>query len=158
MIKRPPPPPSSSSSTSEDLESEEREGKAKNGKAIKRPNQKFESERKIKPAVKQSATALSTTPQMSARPPTKVGVTVSVQSTVSEVAKKSRLTVGEKQSGEAGISIELRRACDGAMTGLPGEGSQFAPRVEDEELNELILPKELRNMHVVHILFCERDA
>ena len=79
-------------------------------------------------------------PQVNATPPTTVAISVSVESTVSEVAKKSRRTVGEHQTGEAKICIEeLRRACVGAMTAFLGEGFRFARSVEYEEESQLLL-------------------
>ena len=83
---------------------------------------------------------------------------VSVESTVSEVAKKSRRTVGEQQTCEVKINIEeLRRPCVGAMTALFGEGFRFARRVEYEEVSQLIPPVKNRKMCVVVIKFCEVD-
>ena len=123
LIKRPTQPPSSSSSTSEKLDSDEREHQAKCVKGSKRSNLKSESKPKIKPAVKEIAREGSKMPQLNAPPPKTLAISVSIESTVSEVAKRSRQTVGEQQTGDARIYIEeLRRACVGAITGLLGEG------------------------------------
>ena len=157
-MDRRPTPSTSSSSASEELDSDDRGPKAKRGKGSKRVVQKSATKQKNKPATKQSATAGSTTPQVNATPPTTVDISVSVESTVSTAAKKSRRTGGEQQTGEARIYVEeLRRACVGAMTALLGEGFRFARRVEYEEVCQLIPLEKLPKMCVVTIKFCEVD-
>ena len=136
LMKPTPSRPSSTNSTSEELYSDEREPKAKSGKVSKPPVRKSESKSKIKTSVKQSAPSGSTTPQVSATPPTTVAISVYVESTVSERAKKSRRTVGEQQTGEARIYREdLLRACVGAMSTLLGEGFRLERRVVYEEMS-----------------------
>ena len=113
---------------SEDLDSVEREPKAKRGKGSKRVAKKT---KKSKPVVKQRVTAMSTTPSVSATPARTVAVSVSVESTVSIVAKKSRRTTGAQQTGDVKINTEdLRRACVGAMMQMLCEGYQFARHVD----------------------------
>ena len=74
--------------------------------------------------MKKKAIAWSTRALLRAAPPRTVAVTVSIQSTLSEVAKISGRTVGDTT-----IYIdELRRAFFGAMTHLLGDGFQFARR------------------------------
>ena len=158
LMDRPPTPSTSSGSVSEDLDSDEREPEAKRGKGSRRVVKKSATKPKDKPAAKQSATAGSTTPQVNTTPLTTVDISVSVESTVSTVAKKSRRTGGEQQTAEVKINVEeLRRACVGAMTALLGEGFRFARRIDYEEVSQLIPLEKLRKMCVVSIKFCEVD-
>ena len=127
MIKRRRTPPSSSSPRRRSWTSKRANLKQNEGNGASEVLKKCELERIMKPPVKQSTTAWSTTPQFSPTPTKMVAVTVSRESAVSEVAKNSRRTVGVHQVGDTRIYIdEMRRACVAAMTALLGDGFQVA--------------------------------
>ena len=102
----------------EDLDSEDRGHIPKRGKANKRVAKK---KPKSIPVTKRPAADASITPRVRTAPVTSVAVTVSVESPVSTVAKKSRRTTAEQLGDDVKIDIEeFRQACVGSMTQMLG--------------------------------------
>ena len=87
---------------------------------------------------------------------TSVALTVSVESQMSTVAKKSRSTTPAQPGEDVEVDIEaLRPACVLAMTQMLGEGFRFATRVHYDEVKPLLTPEKSEEMRIVTIKFCE---